>query len=175
MVREHDCRDHEIEQLATPERPYHFVDSGLTDVFLAGIRYYTCSECRKQSAAIPALKHLLSAIARELVRQPSPLNGEEIRFLRKQLRKSSADLALMFDVTPETYSRWENDRQCPSPMADRLIRLYYTLESKDPILLPQVQNALDKVLLERGSRRRPPGISARIKGKEWVTEPRAAA
>lgn len=147
----------------------------MSNVFLAGIRYYLCSECGKQSAEIPALRDLLSVIAREVVRQPSPLMGGEIRFLRKQLGKKSADLALLFDVSPETCSRWENDKQRPSPMADRLIRLYYTLESKDPLLLKQVQNTLEKVLLERQPRRRPAKISARIKGKEWVAEPRVAA
>lgn len=114
-------------------------------------------------------------IARELVRQPSPLTGQEIKFLRKQLGKKSADFALILDVSPETYSRWENEKQSPSPMADRLIRLYYTVESKDPVLLKEVQNTLDKVLLERRPRRRPPQISARIKGKEWIAVSRVAA
>jgi len=175
MVKKHDCRDREVEHQATVERPYHFVGSGLSNVFLAGVRYNVCSVCGKRSAEIPALKQLLLVIARELVRQASPLTGEEIRYLRKQLGKKAADLARMFDVAMETYSRWENDKQCPSAMADRLIRLYYTLESKDPVLLKEVQNALDTVLLRRAPSRRPLRISARIRGKEWVTEPRAAA
>ena len=175
MVKAHDCRDHEVERHATIERPYHFVSSGLSNLFLAGLRYYVCSKCGRQSAEIPALKGLLSLIARDLVRQPLPLSGEQIRFLRKQLGKRAVDLALMFDVKPETYSRWENHKQCPSPMADRLIRLYYTLQSKDPLLVRQVQNALDKVLLDRHSYRRPPRISARMKGKEWIMESKAVA
>lgn len=174
MVKQHDCRDREIVRRATLDRPYHFVQSGLSNVFLAGIRFYVCSECRKQSAEIPALKKLLAVIARELVRRPPPLTGEEIRFLRKQLGRKSADFALILDVSPETYSRWENEKQTPSPMADRLIRLYYTIESRDPVLFKDVQNTLDKVLLERQPRRRPPQISARMKGKEWIAEPHVA-
>lgn len=175
MVKGHDCRDFEVERRATAEQPYHFVHSGLSNVFLTGVRYYVCQECGRQSAAIPAVNALLTVIARELVRQPSLLRGEEIRFLRKQLGRKSADFAVILDVSPETYSRWENGKQRPSPMADSLIRLYYTLESRDADLLREVQSTLDKIVGHRQRGRRAPQISARIKGKDWAVLPRVAA
>ena len=37
MMRNHDCQDCRVEKLATVEEPFHFVDSGLPNVYLIGI------------------------------------------------------------------------------------------------------------------------------------------
>lgn len=127
----HYCRTSAVERRATPDAPYQFVDSGLDNVFLNGIRYWVCESCGTQRAEIPAPKQLMTAIARTLVKKKSPLIGPEIRFLRKRLGQRSADFAQMIGVSLEQLSRWENDKNPPRESADRLIRVVYSLLSKD--------------------------------------------
>src|SRR5437660_1122075 len=104
---EHECSSKTRRMfLATPEEPYRFVDSGLNDVQLVGIRYFVC-ECGKVLAEIPAIKQLLSLIARDLVEKPKALAPEEIRFLRKRLGEKQADFAKKIGVHPQTLCRFE--------------------------------------------------------------------
>src|ERR1035438_545344 len=92
MTQNHNCRNSRTEKFATAEEPYHFVDSGLPNVYLVGIRYFHC-ECGQDLADIPAMKQLLNLIARDLVEKTSALSGAEIRFLRKRLGQKAADFS----------------------------------------------------------------------------------
>jgi transcriptional regulator with XRE-family HTH domain len=51
------------------------------------------------------------------------LTAAEVRYLRKYLGWSGADFARHMGVTPESVSRWENDREQMSAVGDRLLRL----------------------------------------------------
>ena len=52
---DHQCsRKTRKEIWATSDSPFRFVDSGLSDVYLVGIRYFEC-ECGKIVAEIPAV------------------------------------------------------------------------------------------------------------------------
>jgi putative zinc finger/helix-turn-helix YgiT family protein len=138
MTTNHNCKKHAIEARATVESPYRFLDSGLSNVYLAGIRHWTCEECGKQSAEIPALEQLMSAMAKAVVMKPALLAGEEIRFLRKRLGKKSADFAELINKTPEHFSKLEND-QLPLPEeTDKLIRLTYGMMNGDQQLLMEI-------------------------------------
>jgi transcriptional regulator with XRE-family HTH domain len=86
----------------------------------------------------------MMAIARTLVTKKSPLIGPEIRFLRKRLGQRSADFAQMIGVSLEQFSRWENDRNPPRESADRLIRVVYSLLSKDKKLRGLVEDKLQQ-------------------------------
>lgn len=88
----------------TQELSFLFMECGLPDVYLAGIRYRVCGACSKQSADIPALKDLMIKLARQLVEKDSPLTGQEIRFLRKRLGMRSSKFAKMIGVSPEQVS-----------------------------------------------------------------------
>src|SRR2546422_739289 len=81
---EHDCRQFAEARQATLRKPYHFVDCGLPNVYLAGIRYFVCRKCGKRAAEIPAVKQLLTNIAAAVVEQEGRLTGAEIRFLRSE-------------------------------------------------------------------------------------------
>ena len=107
------------ERLAT--RPYD--ESGLRGVILVGIPVRKCSQCGEETVGIPRISELHRLIALTLVRKASGLTGTELRFLRKHLGYSGADLAQRLDVTPEHLSRWENNAAPLSAMAERLIRL----------------------------------------------------
>ncbi len=128
---EHDCRQFAEARRATLRKPYHFVDCGLPNVYLAGIRYFVCRKCGKRAAEIPAVKQLLTNIAAAVVEQEGRLTGAEIRFLRKRLGKKAAEFGGIIGVSPEQVSRWENDSNPPEKSAEKLIRLCYTLLSGD--------------------------------------------
>lgn len=174
MVEAHDCEDFSIEDRATAREPYHYVESGLDNWFLIGVRYWTCELCGKQYAEIPAIHALHRLIARTIACQQSPLRGEDMRFLRKRLGKNSTEFAAILGVTLETYSRFENGRQKPSKTYDHLVRFYYALHSDDRELCEHARTVLDEAITASTHVKKPPKISATIQGNKWHSESRAA-
>jgi len=69
------------------------------------------------------IEQLHRAIALAVVAKRPRLTGAEIRFLRKYLGWSGADFAKHMGVTPDSVSRWENEREQMGAVADRLLRL----------------------------------------------------
>lgn len=165
--REHDCGAHRVEHFATEDVPFHFVDSGLSNVYLVGIKYYTC-ECGRVLAEIPAIKPLMRLIARDLVTRPESLSGEEIRFLRKRAGMKSADFAKLLGVEAETFSRYENGKQVASESVDKLIRLAYALNCDDAELSETVRRTLQLALLEWKKREMQSNIVLMMKNNEWI-------
>ena len=170
VIRPHECSAKAIQRVATAATPYHFVASGLPNVFLEGIRYRICDECGTQSADIPGVEQLLQAIARELVRKGSRLTGAEIRFLRKRLGKKAADFAAIIGVEPETYSKWENDRLVPSETADGMIRLSFAIDSGDRTLFDELHGSLADVLLDRDAKPASSRIHAHLRQNSWKVQ-----
>lgn len=128
----HDCRLSLVEKLATTEAPYHFGDSGLSNVYLTGVKYYVCGVCQRiAKVEIPAITELMNAIAGAIVNKTSALRGKEVQFLRKRLGLKATDFARFIDASPEQLSRWENERNELSGAMDRFIRLAYTFISRD--------------------------------------------
>lgn len=72
---------------------------------------------------LPKIEQLHRAIALGVVAKRPRLTAAEIRFLRKYLGWSGAAFAKHMGVTPESVSRWENDREQMGAVADRLLRL----------------------------------------------------
>jgi DNA-binding transcriptional regulator YiaG len=156
------------EHVSTLEKPYHFTDSGLPNIYLVGVRQFEC-ECGEKFVEIPALKQLMSLIARHTVMKDQSLTGLEIRFLRKRLGQKAADFAQMVKLQPETLSRVENGKQTVSGKTDAYIRIYYAFASKDPVLLDTLKQAIDKVLAARRDRppKKLPKTVAKIEHDEW--------
>jgi hypothetical protein len=127
----HCCDERAKKQFATPDVPYHYVGSGLNNVYLVGISYYVCPECGKQAAEIPAIKELHEALGRLIVSKTSPLTGAEVRFLRKRLAKKAVEFAPMVSLTPEYLSSLENSPDSIDPGRDKLVRLIYRALSGD--------------------------------------------
>jgi transcriptional regulator with XRE-family HTH domain len=159
------------ESISTQENPYHFTDSGLRNVYLIGVRRVEC-DCGEKYVEIPAIKQLLSLMARDVVMKREALIGDEIRFLRKHLGQKAADFSLKVGLKPETLSRVENGKQQIGKRADNYIRIYYALASKDEILLDAIKEALDTVLTEQRKKplRKPPKTVARIEHDEWTLD-----
>ena len=102
---------------------YRYLESGLDNVIVCGIEIYRCS-CG-ESALLPSPLALHDAIANCLLNQKESLSGQEIKFLRKRLSLSGRDFARHLGVDNATVSHWENGKDNPSELADRLIRLFY--------------------------------------------------
>jgi len=123
----HECNNETRQELcSTVDNPYHFVDSGLDNVFLVGIKYKRCA-CGEVVADIPAIRQLLTLISRDVVEQEFSLSGAEVRFLRKRLRIKQLDFAKQLGVEVETLSRIENGHVPASERTDKFIRLYYAI------------------------------------------------
>jgi putative transcriptional regulator len=96
---------------------------GLPNVTLVGVKVARCPECGEHETIIPNLEGLHRALASAVIRKPTALTGDEIRFLRKFLGWSGVDFARHIGATPETVSRWERGSAVMSSSADRLLRL----------------------------------------------------
>ena len=118
------CEGQIMERLATVDRPYPFKMSGLSKVYLAGIHIRKCTSCRAESPVIPKLGKLNDLIARDLVKKPALLTGEEIRFLRKNAGFPAKTFAELVGVDPKHLSRVENGHTDTLGVpADRLVRV----------------------------------------------------
>jgi len=86
------------------------------------VTYRVDRDTGEQSADIPCMPALHNALVVPVLCKESPLTGDELRFLRKRLGKSSKDFAALIGVTSEQYSRIENGAVL-TPSNDKLIRL----------------------------------------------------
>jgi transcriptional regulator with XRE-family HTH domain len=157
---------HRVEKFATAEEPFHFVDSGLPNVYLVGIKYFVC-ECGEFVAEIPAVKQLMQFIARDIVESPFDLTGEELRFLRKRLGMKASKYANLLGFTAETFSRIENRKQTISIQAQKLAKLSYCVFSKDPHLAECGKAILQSILEEIKSKEKKKIVLEMDTNQEW--------
>ncbi len=106
---------------------YHYAESGLPNVYLSGIEVEECPNGHGQSPRIPRILDLHELIAESVCVKPSPLTGDEARFLRKELGMKAKDWAAYLHVDAATLSRWENGEQAIVPMTDAFLRNCYLL------------------------------------------------
>jgi DNA-binding transcriptional regulator YiaG len=157
------CR---VEKLATVEEPFHFLDSGLPNVYLVGIKYFVC-ECGNVVAEIPAVKQLMQLIARDIATSSFDLTGQELRFLRKRLGKKASEYSRYLGFTAETLSRVENGKQTLSIQAQKLARLSYCAFSEDPHLVECAKSILQSILEEIKNREKAKIILEMDTNQEW--------
>jgi hypothetical protein len=79
-----ETRQHDID--TKPRQVYHYVESGLDNVYLKNVDVRVCETCNPASPRLPRILELHSTIARAVAMQPCPLRGQDIRFLRKTAR-----------------------------------------------------------------------------------------
>ena len=156
IEQQHDCSRHSKEHLATSSKPYHFLDSGLPNVYLVGVKHWVCDECKSQWAEIPAPERLMNVIAEEVVMKPGLLAGSEIRFLRKRAGKKASEFAQLINKTPEHLSKLENEALPLKEPTDKLIRLTYGILSANTPLLQTISNRVEEWLNSIAAGKKPP-------------------
>jgi putative zinc finger/helix-turn-helix YgiT family protein len=110
-------------ELTVTKGRHHYTGSGLPNVFVDGVETRACPDCGTSEVAIPRLARLHRTLALAVAKSTARLTGVEIRFLRKHIGWSGRDFARHFGVTPETVSRWENEREPMGAAAERLLRV----------------------------------------------------
>ncbi len=162
---------HKFEAKISSERqPYHYVGSGLPNVYLVGVECRTERESDVQQADIPCLPGLLEAIAKALLEKRSLLTGDEIRFLRKRLKKPSKDFAGLVGVTSEQYSRIENGAAVTQTV-DRVIRLLYVTLAK---LNQEVAEGVVGVKWEAELNHEERIVASQDSDHHWIVQTKAA-
>src|SRR5262249_42904215 len=100
----HKCPDcGQSVQLRRDEVPFGLVGKWAATV---EAQVYDCA-CGR-GVVYEAVEPMVQAIAAAVIKKPSRLAPEEIRFLREHLRMSAKDFGRLVGVTPSQVSRWEN-------------------------------------------------------------------
>jgi DNA-binding transcriptional regulator YiaG len=102
---------------------YCFIESGLSWVTLQGIELIQCEHCGNEDPIIPRINDLMKTLVVATIAKPYRLTGEEVRFLRKYLRKTAAEMAQLLHVDKTTVSKWENEDDPIGEQSDRLLRV----------------------------------------------------
>jgi DNA-binding transcriptional regulator YiaG len=124
------------------ERHQHVVGGARVELMDSALEH-VCETCGERGVIIPNLLGLFAAVAISRAQNPVKLNGREIRFLRKTLAMPAKDLADMLEVSPETVSRWECDRQPMSPSNERIFRMKVVVELAERA--PAMETKLDEL------------------------------
>jgi transcriptional regulator with XRE-family HTH domain len=101
------------------------------NVYLNNIEVRICESCALTSPLIPKIIKLHNTIASAIICQKSLLLGEEVRFLRKNLRLKAQDWAKYLRKDAATISRAEKDGNVLNKDLDLLIRLAYVRFSEE--------------------------------------------
>lgn len=112
---------------------YKYEGFGFPVLLINAVTRAICAGCGETEITIPNVPGLMAAVALQRVMLPFKLTGPDIRFVRKSIGDSmtSAALAKHLEVTPETFSRWENDKLPISPTTEKLLRIVVGLMLQD--------------------------------------------
>ena len=99
-----------VPERTTIEKPYRFVESGLSNIYLVGVTLHHCASCREYDLEIPKLGPLMDVIAGTLLRKSGLLTGQELRYLRKHAGFQAQELAALLRINPAHLSRFENGK-----------------------------------------------------------------
>jgi DNA-binding transcriptional regulator YiaG len=108
---------------------YHYRESGLPNIYLSG----GCREVQTAygpSIVIEDVEGLHYAIAVMLVNERPHLTGPEVRFIRRYLEKTQAELGTLLGVEEQSVRRWERLARVPKP-ADHAVRLLFLNALRD--------------------------------------------
>lgn len=117
------CGKSEMQKKVTDH--YHFLESGLDNVFILKPAIAVCPLCGEEILMLSKPSELMECIGEAVISTPGALSAPEIKFLRKNLFLKSAEFANVLGVSRGTVSRWENGESSPELSTDRLIRMVY--------------------------------------------------
>jgi DNA-binding transcriptional regulator YiaG len=109
---------------------YHYTGCGLDYVYLLD-GYEVRETPHGRAVAIQDARGLHEAIARMIISSPAPLRGQEVRFLRAQLKLAQEGLARALRTKRGSVARWEAKPGRPIPgTADSALRMFYALKAE---------------------------------------------
>ena len=147
---------------------YHYTECGLNDIYLSGIRKYVCQSCGEEFIELPRLQQLHRTLGQKLCLKKDPLTGREVAFLRKEMRKSGKEFALMLRTSAEHLSRIEHDQRRMSGALDTLVRALYTIYVCEGLVVSE--GALDAVAGKREDEPRSESGRIELTPADWLTE-----
>lgn len=96
---------------------------GMSGVLLVdSVTVGECPSCGDRITRVPNEEGLRAKAALERVSLPRPLRGSEIRFLRRVVALSPAQLAARLRVDQRAVVRWEGDEAPIEPAAEKTYR-----------------------------------------------------
>lgn len=102
----------------------HYTECGLSNIYLRnGYERHTTDY--GEPISIHDLDGLHRVIGLSLVENKAQLDGEKIKFLRKELDLPQSHLAQILGVSESSVRAWENNRSEISEPAERILRLIY--------------------------------------------------
>lgn len=118
--------------IGKPEKePYHYTECGLDDVYL--VNGYTIERTNYgEGVSISHVDELHNAIGHFLVTEKKALCGKELRFLRKEMNLTQAELGRLVGLSDQQVARWEKDKYEIPSAADYLVRYFYLQHIKAP-------------------------------------------
>ena len=97
-------------EVSNDTQPYHYTQCGLDDIFLLnGFHWYKVGN--EGGVAVQDAEGLHKAIALNIVRNKAILCGKDVRFLRKLLDFTQAELALWLGYSSQQVARWKRIRE----------------------------------------------------------------
>ena len=109
------------ERCITEDGLFHYVLSGLNNVFLKG--GFTISN-DGMSFSIDNVMELHDCIAMALINGTHDLSGKELKFLRKELSLTQSQVAKLIGADVQAIARWEKGKN-RNPIAGRLVKVLY--------------------------------------------------
>lgn len=139
------------------DRPYHYKESGLDNIWIIGLLQYKCGKCNETFVEIPRINELHLLIGKTLVCKKELLSGAEVKYLRKEIGMKSKDMASALSLVPETYSRWENGKQEVAPCHDKALRMMYVVnatENAGKVLSQGFLSVLHEIALKKAPKKK---------------------
>jgi YgiT-type zinc finger domain-containing protein len=101
---------------------YDFHESGLDYVVLNNIEMVSCESCGNIDPIIRNPKRLMEQLLIGVASSPFRLEGQDVRFIRKQLKLTQEAFGRLLHADKTTVSKWENDADQIGEQSDLLIR-----------------------------------------------------
>lgn len=124
---------------------YHYTDCGLDYVWLLnGFTFHRTPH--GDGVAIKDARALHARLALDMIAQPHPLQGQDVRFLRGLLRVSQEGLARVLRQQRGSVARWEAEPNKEIPgAADSALRMFYALKAGGHDVAVKVVDLLQEI------------------------------
>ena len=121
--------------------PFHYVASGLSNVWLEN-GFHVDETPDGRAVRIEDVDGLHKVIARAIVTAKKPFAPSELRFLRRLLALSQANVARLIGSSDQTIARWEKGETAIDPAAERLVRFVVLEYLGDDVIVKEELLAL---------------------------------